>query len=263
MEKHQKPDIDRLLEVVAKLRSPDGCPWDRKQTHDSLKPYLMEECAEFLDSVDEQDFDGMREELGDILLHVVLQAQMAEEQGRFTFDDVVETIVSKMLRRHPHVFGEVSVANADEVLDLWRELKKKEEKEESKSLLDKIPRHLPALMRAETIQKVAARAGFNWTSEPEILDKIEEELRELHQAVDREDGDAVEEEIGDLLFAVVSLSRFRQGPSAEELLARTIRKFQERYRYVESHLHDDGRKVNDSTAEELVNLWEQAKTAKD
>jgi len=253
--------ILRLLDIMAKLRSPEGCPWDRQQTHQSLKPYLMEECAELMDAIEDHDIPGIREELGDLLLHIVFICQIATEDGLFTFDEVVEYIVEKMLRRHPHVFGdnEFSADHPDQVVEIWEEIKRREKKIVPKSVLDNIPRHLPSLLRARKIQKTVAKYGFDWDTEPQIIEKIEEELSELKTAINDNDDQLVEEEIGDLLFAVVNLSRFRNGPTGDELLIRATRKFQTRFRFIEDRLAEKGRKLEESSLDEMESLWQKAK----
>ncbi len=250
--------MDRLVEIMRKLRSPEGCPWDREQTHQSLKRCIMDECAELMDAIDDSDDAGMREELGDVLMNVVLQSVMAEERGAFTFEDVVREISEKMIRRHPHVFGDVAVKNATEVLSVWEKIKK-EEKSDRTSILDGIAFHCPALLQATKIQQKVAKYGFDWKTQEEILDKIQEELDEVREAM--KDGDPVhiEEEIGDLLFATVNLPRFRKDPPAEELLAAANRKFTRRFQYVERKITESGRTLKDSDIEEMERLWQEAK----
>jgi tetrapyrrole methylase family protein/MazG family protein len=246
---------------MARLRSEEGgCPWDREQTRSSLKPFLIEECAEFLDALDEGNPEDMKEELGDILLQIVFHCRIAEEQGDFKFADVVREIVAKMIRRHPHVFGEgIEVGSSEAVLDLWQEIKRKEKKDRPKSKMDRIPGHFPALLRAETVQKAAASVGFNWRSTNEILNKIEEEIGELRQALERDDKGAVNEEIGDLLFAIVNLNRYRGGPPTEEILAAATRKFRNRFRNVERYVDETGADLSRMSSEELLGIWSNAK----
>ena len=258
-------DIWELVEVMKKLRAPDGCPWDRKQTHESLMPYIMEECAEFLDAVAEKDDDNMREELGDVLMHIVLHAVMAEERGVFTFDDVVRGITAKMKHRHPHVFSDVKVADAEEVVGLWERVKvgeKEHAPEKRTSALDGVPMHCPALIQAEKLQKKAAKLGFDWSKQEEILDKIQEELDELREAVCAGDDPHADEELGDLLFAVCNLSRFRRRRSGELLLAAANRKFKLRFQFMEKELAAQGRQISDCNLDELESLWEKAKQNK-
>ncbi len=250
--------VERLEEIMKKLRSPEGCPWDREQTHKSLKKCLMEECGELMDAIDAEDDSEMCEELGDVLMNVVLHSVMAEERGAFTFGDVVDGISDKMIRRHPHVFGDESVRNSTEVLGLWERVKK-EEKSERKSVLDGIAYHCPALLQAEKIQKKVSKYGFDWSEEQQIVDKIQEELDEVRSALASGDSAHVDEELGDLLFAVANLSRFRKRASAEELLASANRKFSTRFRYIEKSLQDRGKSLSESSLPEMESLWEEAK----
>ena len=219
----------------------------------------MEECAELMDAIDAEDDPEMCEELGDILMNVVLHSVMAEERGAFTFGDVVDGISEKMIRRHPHVFGDESVRNSTEVLGLWDRVKKLE-KSDRKSVLDGIAYHCPALLQAEKIQKKVSKYGFDWSCESQIIDKIQEELDEVKAALASGDQAHIDEEIGDLLFAATNLSRFRKRSSAEELLAAANRKFATRFRYIEKCLSERGKTLEDSSLSEMDLLWEEAKT---
>ncbi|MBO4304387.1 MAG: nucleoside triphosphate pyrophosphohydrolase [Lentisphaeria bacterium] len=256
---------EKLVQVMKKLRAPDGCPWDREQTHESLMPFLLEECGEFLDALAAKDDENMREELGDVLMQVVLHSVIAEERGKFTFRDVVEDETRKMIYRHPHVFSNAHVSDASEVLVQWEKLKEKEANHEKKhSLLDGIPAHAPALLQAEKIQKRAAKTGFDWKKQEEILEKIHEEYLELKEAMSASDGSEeaetrIDGELGDLLFACANLSRFRKRRSGELLLAASSAKFRKRFQFVEEKLASSGRKFEECTAEELDELWEEAK----
>jgi tetrapyrrole methylase family protein/MazG family protein len=252
--------IDELQDVLEKLRSPEGCPWDREQTHSSLKEHLIEECAELLDSIDDNDDQGICEELGDVLMHIVFHAKIAEEEGTFTFDDVAREVTEKMVRRHPHVFGEESVSNVDEVMTIWNRAKKKEKGDRGfTSILDGIPRHMPALLKARELQKKAAKVGFDWKQPEQIIEKIEEELQELKEAMASGDEVHVEEELGDLLFAVVNLSRFRNSTPAEELLARANKKFIQRFQYIERTIEKRGDTLQETSIEEMERLWNEIK----
>ena len=254
--------IDELVAVMKKLRSPEGCPWDRAQTHHSLMPFLMDECGELLDAIAAEDDANFKEELGDVLMHLVLHSVMAEERGAFTFDDVVEGITRKMIFRHPHVFGKEEVQSAAEVLDLWEKVKAKEKNHAPKpggSVLDGVPDHCPALLQAEKIQKKAAKVGFDWTEQRQILDKIGEEYRELREAMESGDNEHVDEELGDLLFAAANLSRFRKRDSAELLLARASAKFRRRFRQLEQMLAAEGKTPQQCSAEELDVCWTRVK----
>ncbi|MCK5843426.1 MAG: nucleoside triphosphate pyrophosphohydrolase, partial [Victivallales bacterium] len=199
----QNPWIFRLLDVLSALRSDNGCPWDKEQTHSSLKKFLVEECAELLDAIDDGDDDHIREELGDVLLHIVFHSKIAEQEERFTFDDVAKAITEKMIRRHPHVFADARADNPDEVLEIWQGVKKKEKPpKHEESILDRVPRHFPALARADELQKRAAKVGFDWKRPEQIVEKIEEELTELKSAFESGDDASIDDEIGDLMFAV-------------------------------------------------------------
>ncbi len=255
--------VRRLLEIMARLRGDGGCPWDREQTHRTLKPYLIEECHEFLEAVDRDDDEGMREELGDILLQLVFHSRIAAEGNRFVFDDVAATIAEKMIRRHPHVFADRSVEDSAGVLRQWDEIKREEKRAagvagESASVLDGVPASLPALHKAQEVQKRVGRVGFDWPEIEGVMAKVREELVEVERALESGSREAVREEIGDLLFAVVNLSRF-VGEHAEEVLNDTVRKFADRFRRMERELAARGRRPEDCTLEELDVLWEEAK----
>lgn len=252
--------MDDLLAIMRRLRAPDGCPWDREQTHKSLKKSLMEECAELMDAIEAEDDCGMREEMGDLLMNIALQAVIAEERGAFTFHDVVHEIAEKMIRRHPHVFGSEHVDSSSEVLGLWERVKK-EEKKDRKSVLDGIAYHCPALLQAEKIQKRVSKYGFDWSDQRQIVDKIQEELDEVKATLASGDDVHTDEELGDLLFATANLSRFRKRASAEELLASANRKFADRFRYIETHLAAQGKTLEESSLVEMDALWNEAKKA--
>lgn len=260
-----KNAICKLVQVMRKLRAPDGCPWDREQTHASLMPFIMEECGEFLDALAAKDDENMREELGDVLMQIVLHSVIAEERGMFDFYDVTKDVTEKMIYRHPHVFSDAKVSDASQVLVQWDKLKAKEKNHAvATSLLDGIPCHAPALLQAEKIQKKAAKAGFDWKEQQEILAKIREELDELQEAMleggKSEDAEKrIDEELGDLLFACANLSRFRKRASGEVLLAASSAKFKKRFQYIEKVLASSGRKFEDCTLEELDRIWEEAK----
>lgn len=250
----------KLLEIMRKLRSEEGCPWDREQSHVTLKPYLVEECAELLDAIDEADRNSIVEELGDVLLHIVFHSQIGVENGTFSFEDVVDVVSEKLIRRHPHVFADSLADNTEDVLRLWQEVKKKEKGGmEPESCLDGIPRHFPALHRAEEIQKRAAKKGFDWTSPVQIVEKIEEEVRELKESLAEGDKIKIEDEIGDVIFSAVNLARFLRGKSAEEIVATTTEKFKKRFRHIEKRLKEKGSSLEDSTLEEMDKLWDEAK----
>ncbi len=255
----RKELVDDMLHVMKVLRSEKGCPWDREQTHQSLKKYLIEESAEFLDAVDDQDDAGMQEELGDVLLHVIFHSQLANERGAFSFEDVVDGLCQKLRRRHPHVFGDSRkpAESSEEVLKIWADVKKTEKKGQKSAVAG--PRHLPALFRAEVVQKKAAKLGFDWKNYSEILDKIEEEFNELKDALRGKKKIHIKEEIGDMLFSVVNLARFLKLESSEELLAATTDKFQKRFAFIEEELRKKGKSLEQSNIQEMEKLWQKAK----
>ncbi|ASA25037.1 nucleoside triphosphate pyrophosphohydrolase [Paenibacillus donghaensis] len=260
----QKRTFARLHEIVDILRSPEGCPWDREQTHDSLRKNLIEETYEVLETIDEDDPDHMKEELGDLLLQIMLHAQMEEELGTFSVYDVIEGLNDKLIFRHPHVFGDQQAGDAEEALQSWESMKAEEKrrlgvKPEELSALSGVPRDLPALMKAYKLQKKAAKVGFDWDKVEDVLAKIREEVDELQEAI--ESGAPAEEqllELGDLLFAATNAARFI-GADPEEALTRTNRKFVDRFRFIEQSLRDQGRTVENSSLEEMEALWQEAK----
>ena len=262
-QRNEITNIQKLIDVIKHLRSPEGCPWDRKQTHISLKPMLVEETAELLDAIDAKDDENIREELGDILMHIIFHSLIAEDEKRFTFSDVVEEVAEKMERRHPHIFGTTpKLDKADQVVALWEDIKAKEKAAKGTkkaSLLSGTPRSLPALLRSKIIQEKAASVGFEWDDVSGVLDKIDEEVLELKRAFEKDDTENIDEEIGDILFAVVNLARFRKGKSAEELLHKTIDKFEKRFLFMEEKLDAKGIKMLDCSLEELEKLWGEAK----
>lgn len=249
-----------LMEIMARLRGENGCPWDRDQTHESIKPYLVEEAYEVLEAIDEQDLAKLKEELGDLMLQIVFHARMAEDAGAFSMQDVLTAINEKLLRRHPHVFGELKAETAQEVLFNWEQIKQAERRKlnDRASVLDGVPRELPALLRAHRLQEKASRVGFDWTEAQEVFRKVEEELAELQAAMDGRETDRVEAELGDLLFALVNLSRFL-AVNPEEALRKTIARFIARFRYIEEELSRRGRSLRQATLEEMDALWAEAK----
>ncbi len=240
---------------MARLRSPNGCPWDREQTHDSLKPYLLEEAYEVLETLDQRDDMGLKEELGDLLLQIVFHSRVAEEDGRFTINDVVEGINEKLIRRHPHVFGQVEIASAEEQRIHWEHLKKKEGKP---SVLSGAPPKMPALLYANRIQQKASTVGFDWNNRSQVWDKVIEELKELEQAIDSKSHEAIEDELGDLLFSLVNLSRFLK-VNPEDALRKAIKKFTIRFKRVEEAMATSGRTMQDASLEEMDAVWNRIK----
>lgn len=252
--------IERLLRVMKKLRGPGGCPWDREQTLDSLKSDLIEEAYEVIDAIESGNCSHLEEELGDLLLQIVFQSQICEEGGHFEFSDVADAITEKLERRHPHVFGEVQVSSTDEVLQNWDAIKKAEKQGGDKpvSIVAGIPKHLPALQKAHQIQKRAARAGFDWPHIDDVFDKLHEEIGELKEALGRNHEADIRDELGDLLFSVVNVSRFL-GHNPEELLNHNIKKFVSRFQFVEEKVHSTGKTFKEFTLSELDAFWDEAK----
>ena len=255
----QKKLFESLVEVIATLRGENGCPWDREQTHTSLKSTLIEETYETVEAIDSGDSNHLKEELGDLLLNIMLQAQIADESENFDIYDVIESLTEKLIRRHPHVFGNVDVENADEVVKNWETIKSQEEGyEDRKSVLDGIPVALPSLLRSQKIQKRAARVGFDWDNISDVFKKVEEELDEVNDSLKNDDQDEIELEIGDLLFAVVNLCRFVE-LQAEETLRKANRKFVKRFKRMESELITQGKNISDQSLEELDKIWDKIK----
>jgi tetrapyrrole methylase family protein/MazG family protein len=251
--------FQRLVELMATLRGPEGCPWDRKQTPESLKPFLVEECYEVVDALEDGSPEKIREELGDLLFQIVFHARIAEEQGQFTMDDVITGIHEKMVRRHPHVFGDERLSTDKEVLANWEEIKKKEKgNQDRKSVLEGVPKELPSLLRAHRLQERAARVGFDWAHLNEVLPKLDEEITEFKESLKAEDAGKIEEELGDLFFTLVNISRFL-GVNPDEALRKTISKFIHRFRAIEEHAANAGRSLNDMTLDEMEALWQKAK----
>jgi tetrapyrrole methylase family protein/MazG family protein len=250
----------RLVEVMARLRGEGGCPWDREQTRESLKPYVVEEAYEVLEAIDEGDPAKLREELGDLLLQVVFQAQVAREVGEFTITEVIQAIVEKLVRRHPHVFGDASASTAQEVLHRWEAIKRAERQNEHHrpSALDGVPRELPALLRAHRLQEKASRVGFDWDDTAELLGKLEEELAEFQAVCRNGGGPRAAAELGDLLFTLVNVSRFLN-VNPEEALRETIARFTGRFHQVEDQMHQAGIPMTRETRSEMDRLWEEAK----
>jgi ATP diphosphatase len=259
----RKTDIAALLEIMRRLRDPDGgCPWDIEQTFETIAPYTIEEAYEVAGAIEDGDWPGLRDELGDLLLQVVYHARMAEERGLFDFGDVVDAISAKMIARHPHVFGDgAAIDSAEKQTVAWEEHKRRERAARpAKGLLDDVTRALPALLRAEKLQKRMASVGFDWDSPERVLDKISEEAGEIAQA--RRDGASQEEiagEIGDLLFVVANLARHLK-VDPEAALRTTNAKVVKRFRWIEAALASQGRTTSEATLEEMEALWQQAKT---
>jgi tetrapyrrole methylase family protein / MazG family protein len=254
--KEDRP-LYRFAEIVAALRAPGGCPWDRKQTHESLRPYLIEETYEALDAIDSGDPAHIREEMGDVLLQVYLHAEIARERGEFSIDDVAQSIIDKIVLRHPHVFGDATVKDAGQVVERWEQIKK-QEKPQRESVLDGVPNHLPALLKAYRIQQKVSRVGFDWEKIGDVADKLDEEVGELKEALAAGDREHIIEEAGDMLFSITNLLRFME-INPEEALAKTIAKFTARFKYIEKRAAESGRNLEHMTTEEMEKLWQEAK----
>lgn len=258
-ERPLKDDFDQLVELMARLRSPGGCPWDLQQTSRSLKPFLLEECYEVVEALDDGSPEKIREELGDVLFQIIFHARIAEEKGEFTIRDVIAGTVKKMTRRHPHVFGDVKLETEQEVLANWEEIKKRERGNEQRtSILEGVPKDLPSLLRAHRLQERAARVGFDWSRIEEVLPKLDEEIAEFKESLKQENAAGIEEELGDIFFVLVNISRFL-GVNPEDALRKTISKFIHRFQYIEEHAANAGKSLNDMTLEEMDRLWEESK----
>ena len=261
--------LDELISVMARLRAPGGCPWDREQTYASLAQYLLEEAYETFDAIQEADQTGdvtnLKEELGDLLLQVIFHSTIAEEKGDFTIDDVAGGITQKLVLRHPHVFGDAKLERAEDVLDNWDQLKANERKASGKkeksreSVLDEVPVHFPGLLEGLKLTKQAAKVGFDWRHTDEVFLKLDEEVAELRSALIGRDRGEVAEEVGDLLFVVVNLAR-RLDVEPETALKTTNRKFRRRFKYIEQQLKRSGRTLDHASLEEMDTLWNESKS---
>lgn len=250
-------DIQPLADVIRTLREPGGCPWDIEQTHASIRSNMIEEVYEYLEAVDAGDYDGMREELGDVLMQVVFHARMAQESGRFDLQDIIDEVVDKLIRRHPHVFGNTHVAGSDEVLVNWEAIKK-QEKTERKHVLDGVTQGLPALLRAYKVQSKAAKVGFDWDDVKDVWAKVEEELSELREAIATGNKEAAEAELGDVIFAIVNYARFNK-IEPETALNGTNNRFTNRFNHVEQCVVASGKQWEDFSLAELDQFWNEAK----
>ncbi|MED1923729.1 nucleoside triphosphate pyrophosphohydrolase [Bacillus velezensis] len=253
-------EFSAFRSIIRELRGPNGCPWDQKQTHQSLKKYMIEECYELLEAIDEEDTDHMIEELGDVMLQVMLHAQIGEDEGYFSIDDVIRDISAKMVRRHPHVFKDVKVKDEHDVVTNWEEIKKAEKQTTSSSLLDAVPKTLPSLAKAAKLQKKAAKTGFDWDDVQDIWDKVNEELKEFSAEASAESADEIslKAEFGDVLFALVNIGRYYK-IEPEEALAMTNDKFRRRFAYIEKEAAAKGLELTAMSLEEMDKLWDEAK----
>ena len=252
--------FEKLRWIMRRLLSPEGCPWDREQTHESLTQYLIEESYEVVDAVESGDFEHLKEELGDVALQVVFHAALAEREDRFDIDGVLETVCEKLIRRHPHVFGDTVADTSDKVLENWEQIKKveKADKKRDDSLVAGVPRHLPALQKAHRLQSRVSRVGFDWPSVQGALAKVREEFDELEDEIEERKPERLFHEMGDLLFALTNVARFLD-IQPEEALQAANRRFVERFRHVESGASAQGRTLDGMTLEEMDALWEESK----
>lgn len=252
-------EFDRLVEIVARLRDPqDGCPWDLKQTPQSLTPNFIEELYECVEAIEHEDWDHLSEELGDLTLHIVMQARIAEEKGRFAMARLLDSISDKLVRRHPHIFGESSVSGADDVKLNWERIKLREKAASRKSIIDGIPKSMPALIVAWRMQEKAGAANFDWPDADGVMDKLSEELGEFEEALQNESKERVEDELGDMLFTMVNLAR-KLNIDAEAALRRSIEKFERRFKAVEDDFRERGLDMADHTLEQLDKVWDRVK----
>ncbi len=261
----EQPEFEEFVATIKTLRSPGGCPWDREQTHESIAHNLIEEAYETVETIEQGETEHLREELGDVLLQVVLQAQIAADAGEFTINDVCRDVNDKMIRRHPHVFTtDTQVHSANEVLDIWDSVKlsEKEKDEEDqgkpKGLLESVPKGLPALMQAQKISRKAVSAGFEWETLDDVWHQVDEERAELKQAYESGDEKAIEEEMGDVLFSLVNVAR-KMNIDAETALRTTCNKFRDRWSFMEEVAWSEGKRIEDLSMDELQTLWDQAK----
>jgi tetrapyrrole methylase family protein/MazG family protein len=254
----ERAGFNELQAIMKRLRGPGGCPWDAEQTHESLTRYLLEETYEVIEAIESKSSEHLKEELGDLLLQPVFHAAIAEEAGTFCMDDIVQTLCEKLIRRHPHVFGDAQIADSAAQIENWEQIKKTEKGDQRKSALSGVPPHLPALLKAQKVTEKAARVGFDWEHVDQVMAKVMEELHEFEEAMIANDNKQMESELGDLLFAIVNLGRFLS-INPEGALRKTINRFQKRFEYVEERLHSEGRQMQNATLAEMDQLWEAAK----
>ena len=260
MELKEKYTLNDLVDIMRLLRSPEGCPWDREQTHQSLKKYLIEETYEVLEAIDMKDDKKIYDELGDLLLQIVFHAQIADEEGRFNIDDVITAVCRKMIMRHTHVFGNDQADTADQVVDNWESLKKKEKGITNHTdVLKDVPSNLPALMRSYKVQQKAAQVGFDWDNIEDVINKVEEEISEIKDVYKSKNVERITDEIGDALFALVNLARFL-GIQPELALTGTINKYIKRFEFIEKEAMSKGKRLEDMQLSEMDELWNKAKT---
>ena len=252
-------EFNKLIEVIEKLRDKkNGCPWDLKQTHESLIPNFIEELYEVIEAIENKDYSHLSEELGDLMLHIVMQVQIAKEEKRFEMKEVLNQINNKLIRRHPHIFGDGHATDANGVKMNWERIKQEEKKNVRSSAIDGIPRKMPALIVAQRMQEKAASVGFDWQDVAPAIDKLEEEVKEFQEAYKNKDIEEMQNEMGDMLFSIVNIAR-KSGFDTESALKRTNRKFENRFKKVESHFQNNGRNMLDASLEQLDEIWEITK----
>ncbi|MEA2096779.1 MAG: nucleoside triphosphate pyrophosphohydrolase [Candidatus Cloacimonadota bacterium] len=252
-------EFDKLIEVIEKLRNKkNGCPWDLKQTHESLIPNFIEELYESIEAIENKDYKHLSEELGDLMLHIVMQVQIAREDNRFKMEDVLTQINDKLIRRHPHIFGDGHATDADGVKMNWERIKLEEKKHSRISAIDGIPQNMPALIVAQRMQEKAASVGFDWPDLAPAVAKLEEEVKEFQEAYENKDIEEMQNELGDMIFAIVNIAR-KSGFDTETALRRTISRFESRFKKVENHFISNGKKMLDASLEQLDEIWEIAK----
>jgi tetrapyrrole methylase family protein/MazG family protein len=253
-------DLQELLDIIARLRAPEGCLWDRRQKKSDVGKYLMEEAFEVLDAIEREAPGDVKEELGDLLFQILFIARIAEEEGEFDIRGVIQDITAKMIRRHPHVFGDEKVENVEDIRANWETIKQRVEMKSDRegSLLQNIPLALPALLRAEKVTKEAAKAGFDWENVDGVIEKIEEELNELRQALSSENRERIRDEMGDILLSFVNLGRFA-GVDSEEALRYSTQKFMKRFKYMENRFREQGRSLSGASLDEMDVFWNEAK----
>jgi len=250
-------NLKKLIDIMSALRGDNGCPWDKEQTHDSLKPFLLEETYEVLEAIDEANPEKIKEELGDLLFQIIFHCHLAKEKNEFDIDDVIDEISRKMLNRHPHVFKKRKFKSKEHFRKYWDEEKKREGKKRE-SILEGVPKALPSLLRAHKLQKKAARVGFDWKKTEDVFEKMNEELKEFRKALKNKKQPEIEDELGDIFFMLVNISRF-VGVNPEDALRKTISKFISRLRYIEMKAADKKRNLSDMTLKEMDKLWDEAK----
>ena len=251
--------LSKLIKITETLMGDDGCPWDKVQTRESLKPYLVEETYEVLEALDENDPEKIKDELGDLLYQILFHSKISSLKGEFNFQDVIDNLSDKMIRRHPHVFKGGKLNSPDQVIEQWEEIKKKENnKANQKSILDSVPINLPSLIRAQKLQKKAAKEGFDWEQINDVFDKLDEEIKEFKEAVLKKKNTDIQSEIGDIIFVITNIAKFYK-VDAEEALRSTNNKFIKRFQYIEQKMEEKGNTLKDSSLEEMERYWQEAK----